>query len=107
MNGTFTPKDFPSAGENIRKHLQLWQQQMRPPVDQSSPFTTKAINHPHAAYNILQQGVDDVQTIEETIEEDEEIEEIAGFDGNHYLAQPGDVIGLMYVFSGIVQITRC
>lgn len=86
---------------------------MKPPVDQNSPFTTKAIKHPHAAYNILHQGLDDVQTIEQTFEEDEGDKEDKGnedfsaFAVVNSVAQPGDVVGIGYVFSRIVEITRC
>lgn len=103
VNGNFTLDNLPSAGQSIRERLRLWQQQMESPVAQIDPFTR--INQPQTTYNNLQQGADDIQLIEGA-EDDEGVSNLDN-DNDMKFLRPGDVVGLQYVYSGKVAITRC
>lgn len=95
VSGNSTLDNLPSAGQNIRKRLQLWQQQMEPPAAQFDPFTGKAIYQPQNTTNNSQQGTDDVQKIEGA-EDDEGLSDLDHEDDGIHL-QPGDIVGLEYV----------
>lgn len=78
---------------------------MEPPAAQFDPFTGKAIYQPQNTTNNSQQGTDDVQKIEGA-EDDEGLSDLDHEDDGIHL-QPGDIVGLEYVYSGAVTFTRC
>lgn len=81
---------------------------MESQVDRSSPSTVKTIDHaltnPRAPQNILTQGTDDYQKIDEN--EVDEVDEGDEGDSSVYL-RPGDVVGVWYISSGRVPTIRC
>lgn len=89
--GKFTLNNPPSAGQNVREHLQLWQQHLKQQMDPSGPFTANDIDHPQATYNNLQQGA---APNDQRIDGNEEDEDISSRDGINFRLRPGDIVAL-------------